>query len=195
MPAGPGLSGPGRGECRRREGRKRPRARELGDMGQSRHEPERRARRTARAARPAADGAAAGAGDDVARARRRAPVELRPLRLAALVLLLLAAWLFVSPLRAFFAQQDRYDRQVATLTQAQAQNKALHTQIAEMHTRDFITREAREQYQLVPADMQAFVVKGLPRDETTPAPSSRAAALESPSLLARLVDLWHTLRR
>jgi cell division protein FtsB len=114
---------------------------------------------------------------------------------AALVLLLLAAWLFVSPLRAFFAQQDRYDRQVVALVQAQAQNKTLRAQIADMHTRDFITREAREQYQLVPADMQAFVVKGLPQDEATPAPSGGAGALESPSLLSRLVDLWHTLSR
>jgi cell division protein FtsB len=111
------------------------------------------------------------------------------------VLLLLAAWLFVSPLRAFFAQQDRYDRQVATLVQARAQNKALRAQLVDMRTRDFITREAREQYQLVPADMQAFVVKGLPQDEPTPAPRRGAGALASPSLLARLVDLWHTLRR
>ena len=111
------------------------------------------------------------------------------------MLLLLAAWLFVSPLRAFFAQQDRYDRQVAALSQAQAQNRELRKQIAAMHTRDFITREAREQYQLVPADMQAFVVKGLPSGDTTAAPSNAASALAAPSLLSRLADLWHTLRR
>ena len=90
------------------------------------------------------------------------PVEFRPLRLVALALLLVAAALYVSPLRAFFAQQDRYDRQVASLSQAKAVNGALHGEIERMRTRDFITRQAREQYQLVPAGLQAFVVKGLP---------------------------------
>ena len=131
--------------------------------------------------------------------RRRAagdpPVELRPLRLVALALLLVAAALYVSPLRAFFAQQDRYDRQVASLSQAKAANGALHTQIERMRTRDFITRQAREQYQLVPAGLQAFVVKGLPGVGSKA--SSRAgsnASPPAPSLLARLADLWRTIR-
>ncbi len=113
----------------------------------------------------------------------------------ALALLLVAAALYVSPLRAFFAQQDRYDRQVASLSQAKAANGALHTQIERMRTRDFITRQAREQYQLVPAGLQAFVVKGLPGIGSKA--SSRAASNASPpapSLLARLADLWRTIR-
>ena len=79
------------------------------------------------------------------RAAAGPPVELRPLRLVALALLLVAAALYVSPLRAFFAQQDRYNGQVASLSQAKAVNGELHVQIERMQTRDFITRQAREQ--------------------------------------------------
>lgn len=122
----------------------------------------------------------------------RSPVELRPLRLAALVLLLVAAAFYVSPLRAFFAQQDRYDRQVASLAQARVANQTLRSQIDLMRTRDFITRQAREQYQLVPPGLQAFVVKGLPDAEPSAAPA--AATAPAPSLLARLADLWRTIR-
>ena len=122
----------------------------------------------------------------------KSPVELRPLRLAALVLLLVAAAFYVSPLRSFFAQQDRYDRQVASLAQARVANQTLRTQIDLMRTRDFITRQAREQYQLVPPGLQAFVVKGLPGAEPSAAPSG--ATTLAPSLLARLADLWHTIR-
>ncbi len=123
------------------------------------------------------------------------PVELRPLRLAALALLLVAAALYVSPLRAFFAQQDRYDRQVASLSQAKAVNGELHVQIERMQTRDFITRQAREQYQLVPAGLQAFVVKGLPGiGSKSPSHAASGASSPSPSLLARLADLWRTIR-
>ncbi len=113
----------------------------------------------------------------------------------ALALVLVAAALYVSPLRAFFAQQDRYDRQVASLSQAQARNRALHTQIVRMHTRDYITRQAREQYQLVPAGLQAFVVKGLPAaGSKTASRGESAARLPAPSLLGRLADLWRTIR-
>jgi len=114
------------------------------------------------------------------------------LRLAALALLLVAAAFYVSPLRAFFAQQDRYDRQVTALAQARVANQTLLTQIERMHTRDFITRQAREQYQLVPAGLQAFVVKGLPAAQPSAAPSGAVAP--APSLLARLADLWRTIR-
>ena len=112
---------------------------------------ERHGSRGAARARPRS-GAARGGGARGARERLpgRSPVELRPLRLAALVLLLVAAAFYVSPLRAFFAQQDRYDRQVASLAQARVANQTLRTQIDLMRTRDYITRQAREQYQLVP---------------------------------------------
>jgi cell division protein FtsB len=164
--------------------------------------PSRRTSRTGRAAPAVARGARGSAG--TARAPRRAgsPVELRPLRLAALVLLLVAAALYVSPLRAFFAQQDNYARQAASLKQAQLKNSALRAQIATMRTRDYVTRQAREQYQLVPSGLQAFVVKGLPasgpadaQDATSDAAGWAGAKTQAPSLLARLADLWHTIRQ
>lgn len=130
-----------------------------------------------------------------ARLRGKAPFELRFGRLALLVLLLAGAALYVSPLRAFFSQQDRYQREVAALSQAQADNHSLQATIEKMRTKDYITRQARDQYQLVPAGMQAFVVKGLPEPSASAAPASGAApAPPGPSLLARLEDLWRTLR-
>jgi cell division protein FtsB len=123
-------------------------------------------------------------------------------RLAAFILLIIAAALYVSPLRAFFAQQDNYLRQVASLKQAQLQNGALRAQIATMRTRDYVTRQAREQYQLVPSGLQAFVVKGLPagesadaQDATGDAAGAAGAATPAPSLLSRLADLWRTIRQ
>jgi len=127
----------------------------------------------------------------------KAPVELRPWRLAALGLLLVAAALYVSPLRAFFVQQDRYQREVATLAQARTENQALHTQIVRMRTKDFITRQARLQYQLVQPGMQAFVVKGLPEPSSSAMPGTdeqAAPKVPSMTLPERLQDLWRTLR-
>ncbi len=63
-----------------------------------------------------------------------------------------------------------------------------------MHTRDFITRQAREQYQLVPAGLQAFVVKGLPGSRAERHRAARRRHSAAPSLLARLADLWRTIR-
>lgn len=159
----------------------------------------RRTARTGRAAPRVSPSRTAGA--DLARVVNRhldgkAPVQFRPARLAVLALVLIAAAFYVSPLRAFFTQQDRYERQVAELTQARAENQALHTQIAQMGTRDYITRQAREQYQLVPAGLQAFVVKGLPK--AAPSAAAQGAAAPAPpalSLVDRLKDLWHTLRQ
>ena len=127
----------------------------------------------------------------------RAPVELRPWRVAALGLLLVAAAFYVSPLRAFFMQQDRYQREVAVLNQAKARNAALQTQIARMKTKDYITRQARLQYQLVQPGMQAFVVKGLPKPEpaATADPTDQTAVkVPAMTLPDRLADLWRTLR-
>ena len=118
------------------------------------------------------------------------------------MLVLVAAALYVSPLRAFFAQQDSYARQAASLKQAQLRNSALKAQIATMRTRDYITRQAREQYQLVPSGLQAFVVKGLPTSGPADAQGTiggaagaAGAKTQAPSLLARLADLWHTIRQ
>ncbi len=127
---------------------------------------------------------------------RRAPVELRPLRLAALVLLLVAAALYVPPLRAFFAAQDSYFGQVAALSASQTASRALHTQIADLHNAAYIERQARAEFQLVPAGLQAFVIKGLPGSTPSPTPTSAPASAPTRlSLGARLSDLWRTLRQ
>lgn len=113
----------------------------------------------------------------------------------ALALLLVAGALYVSPLRAFFAAQDSYFAQRAALSAAQAANRALHRQISEMHSSTYVERQAREQYGLVPAGLQAFVVTGLPADAASRARIATAASPTSHlSLGMRLSDLWRTVR-
>jgi cell division protein FtsB len=117
------------------------------------------------------------------------------MRLAVLVLVLVAAAFYVSPLRAFFAAQDGYFSQRAALSVLQAENRALHRQISEMHSAAYVVRQAREQYQLVPSGLQAFVVKGLPPSAASPAPTATATSVPLRlSLGVRLSDLWRTLR-
>jgi cell division protein FtsB len=122
-------------------------------------------------------------------------VRLHTGRLAVLVLLLVAAALYVQPLRAFFAQQDRYLDEVAVLDQAKADNAVLGEQVSRLKTRDYITRQAREEFQLAPAGMQVFVVKGLPETGADDTLSRKDPASEKPTLAQRLRDLWQTLRR
>ena len=118
------------------------------------------------------------------------------MRLAALVLVVLAASLYISPLHAFFAAQDGYFAQLAALTQAQAANRILVKQIAVMRSEAYIVRQAREQYQLVPAGLQAFVVKGLPQAAASPIPGSGAPPVSPRVTLGmRLGDFWRTLRQ
>ena len=91
------------------------------------------------------------------RARRpaKAPVQIKVGRLGLLILLLIAAALYVSPLRAFFAQQDRYTHEVAQLNKARSDNAALKAELAKVDTKQYILETARENFQLVPAGMQA----------------------------------------
>ncbi len=133
----------------------------------------------------------------MARGQRKtqsAPVRVHPGRLAVLVLGIVAASFFVSPLRAFFAQEDRYQQELVALRQARAQNTELKAELATMGTKEYVVRQAREDFQLVPPGVQAFVVKGLPREtvgSASPAkPASQARAL---SVVERLADLWHTI--
>lgn len=116
-------------------------------------------------------------------------------RLAMLVLILVAAALYVQPLRAFFAQQDRYLDEVAVLDQAKADNVVLDEQVARLKTRDYITRQAREEFQLAPAGMQVFVVKGLPEAGADDTQGQKDPVADTPTLAERLRDLWQTLRR
>jgi cell division protein FtsB len=126
----------------------------------------------------------------------KAPVRLHAGRLALLVLLLVGAAFYVQPLRAFFAQQDRYLDEAAVLDQARTENVALREQVVHLKTRDYITRQAREEFQLAPAGMQVFVVKGLPEAAVRSEGSQQPApVVEPPTLPERLRDLWQTLRR
>jgi len=125
----------------------------------------------------------------------RAPVRLHLGRLAMLVLLIVGASLYVSPLRAFFTQQDRYMREVAVLEQARADNTGLRAEVARMRTRAFVTRQARDEYQLAPAGLQAFVVKGLPEADATHETKETPPPMAGPSLVERLRDLWRTVGR
>ena len=124
----------------------------------------------------------------------KAPVRLHPGRLAVLVLGIVAAYLFVSPLRAFFAQQDRYQRGVAALAQARAQNAELKAELSSMGTEEYVVRQARKDFQLVPPGVQAFVVKGLrPRSIADEASATAAPKTPRLSIAQRLADLWHTI--
>jgi cell division protein FtsB len=119
-------------------------------------------------------------------------VRLNVVRLALLVLVLLGAAAYISPLRDFFAQQDRYQREAAVLAREQSQNTGLRQELDRMKTRDYITRQAREEFQLVPKDTQAFVVKGLDDGGASPSPEPTPEP-ESQSVVARLADLWKTV--
>jgi cell division protein FtsB len=130
------------------------------------------------------------------RTTRKAPVRLHRGRLAVLALGIVAAYFFVSPLRAFFAQQDRYEQAVAGLAQARAQNVELRAELATMGTKDYVVRQAREDFQLVPSGVQAFVVTGLPHEPLVDAtPATPAVKTRTLSVAQRLADLWHTIVR
>jgi cell division protein FtsB len=124
---------------------------------------------------------------------RKLPVQIKWLRLGALALILMAGALYVSPLRAFFAQQDRYVDQVAALEHARADNAALKAQVAKLKTTEYVLERAREDLQLVPPGWQGFVVTGLPGAEPVTPTDALAPPKTSLSLGGRLADLWHTL--
>jgi cell division protein FtsB len=128
------------------------------------------------------------------RSTTKAPVRVHPGRLAVLVLGIVAAYFFVSPLRAFFAQQDRYQREVAALAQARAQNAELKAELATMGTQEYVVRQARKDFQLVPPGVQAFVVKGLTPGTVGDGASSASVPKTPPlSVAQRLADLWQTI--
>jgi cell division protein FtsB len=115
-------------------------------------------------------------------------------RLALLLLLLIGAAFYVSPLREYFAQQDRYERAAAQLEAARRDNTALEREVKLLNTKAYIAQRARADSSLVPRDTQLFVIKGLPGREEESAASQRTAPVEaSISVLDRLEDLWRTL--
>ncbi len=118
-------------------------------------------------------------------------------RLALLALVLIAAAFYVSPLRAFFTQQDRYQREVATLQAARADKARMEREIELLSTRSYVAQVARADSMLVPPDTQVFVVKGLPgkAEEDAFASPPPQVAQGSFSVLDRVEDLWRTLLR
>jgi len=117
-------------------------------------------------------------------------------RLAILVLVLIGASFYVAPLRAFFTQQDRYQRAADALQAARADNAAFDREMKLLTTKTYVSQVARADAMLVPPDTQVFVVKGLPGEDAEPVVrSSTAPTAGSISVLDRVEDLWRTLLR
>ena len=116
-------------------------------------------------------------------------------RLALLALVLIAAAFYVSPLRAFFIQQDRYQREVATLEAAREAKARMEREIKLLQTKSYVAQVARADSMLVPPGTQVFVVKGLPgrEEEESMRAASPQIAESSFSVLDRVEDLWRTL--
>jgi cell division protein FtsB len=115
-------------------------------------------------------------------------------RLALLALILIGATFFVSPLRDFFKQQDRYEKAAAQLAAAKHDNAALEREVKLLTTKAYIAQRARSDAMLVPRGSQVFVIKGLPGKEDETKGSERTKPVEaSISVLDRVEDLWRTL--
>jgi cell division protein FtsB len=117
-------------------------------------------------------------------------------RIAFLVLVLIGASFYVSPLRAFFGQQDRFEHESQALAAARTENEAYKLQVELLSTKDYVAQVARADSMLVPPDTQVFVIKGLPgageEREVKPVETASAGSI---SVFDRLDDLWRTLLR
>ena len=115
-------------------------------------------------------------------------------RLALLALILIGASFYVSPLRDFFKQQDRYEKAAAQLQAAQSDNAALEREVKLLTTKAYIAQRARSDSNLIPPGTQLFVIKGLPGREQETSASARTRPVEaSISVFDRVEDLWRTL--
>jgi cell division protein FtsB len=115
-------------------------------------------------------------------------------RLAILALVLIGAAFYVSPLRAFFEQQDRFEKASAELQAARHDNAALEREVQLLTTKAYIAQRARADLTLVPPGTQVFVIKGLPgREEETSFSTDTPPVESSISVLDRVEDLWRTL--
>jgi cell division protein FtsB len=127
---------------------------------------------------------------------RAAAPRLHLGRLAILILVLVGASFYVAPLRAFFAQQDRYQHAADALQAARADNAAFDREMKLLTTKTYVAQVARADSMLVPPDTQVFVVKGLPGEDAEGVVRSGAAPTAgSISVLDRVEDLWRTLLR
>lgn len=128
-------------------------------------------------------------------ARRTGRPRIHMGRLVLLVLVLIAAAFYVSPLRAFFGQQDRYRHEALALHDARAGKAAMQQRIQELSTRSYVAQMARVQSNMVPPGTEVFVVRGLPGAAAEQA--FRAPAVHvtegSFSVLDRVEDLWRTV--
>jgi hypothetical protein len=107
---------------------------------------------------------------------------------------LIGAAFYVSPLRAFFVQQNRYEKAAAQLQAARRDNTALQREVDLLTTKAYIAQRARSDANLVPPGTQLFVIKGLPGKEQEALAGGRAAPTQaSISVLDRVADLWRTL--
>ncbi len=125
--------------------------------------------------------------------RATARPRLRWGRFLVLALVLVAAALYAEPLRAFFVQQDRYEKASTALASAQADNRVLHAEIERLGTDSYVAERALSDLQMVPRGMQAFVVKGLPGESAAAGGGGQAVVKDTLSPLDRLTDLWRTL--
>ena len=115
-------------------------------------------------------------------------------RLALLLLVLIGASFYVSPLRDFFTQQNRYQKASAELQAARTDGAALQREIQLLTTKAYIAQVARSDSNLVPPDTQLFVIKGLPgKDAEVAGSTSTTPTQSSISVLDRIEDLWRTL--
>ncbi len=116
-------------------------------------------------------------------------------RLAILILLIVAAAFYVAPLRAFFQQQNRYEKAAAQLEVAKRDNAALEREVDLLTTKAYIAQRARADMTLVPPGTQVFVIKGLPgkNEEPALATQDKAPVQASIGVFDRLNDLWQTL--
>jgi cell division protein FtsB len=115
-------------------------------------------------------------------------------RLALLALLVVGAAFYVTPLRDFFAQQDRYEKAAAELQAARLDNAALEREVDLLATKAYIAQLARSDSMLVPPNTQVFAIKGLPgSDEETRFSTATPPVEASISVLDRVEDLWRTL--
>lgn len=115
-------------------------------------------------------------------------------RLALLVLLVVGAAFYVTPLRDFFAQQDRYEKAAAELQAARRDNASLEREVDLLATKAYIAQLARSDSMLVPPNTQVFVIKGLPgKDEENRFSTATPPVEASISVLDRIEDLWRTL--
>ena len=123
----------------------------------------------------------------------RTPIDLHWGRLSVLMLVLVAGALYVPPLKALFSQQDRHHVAVSQMEITSQTNSELRAEVARLQTDAYISQQAREDFQLVPHNVQAFVVTGLPSTSEGTRRAGEEPSDKSLSLAERMRELWSVL--